>query len=92
MAKAKVEAELNNLFRESDGRQANATQREAEARTAISDRWQNATNERKLATVREGDTTEGAGRESGQTESRISQPDANSKPKSKAGIRRRWVM
>ena len=92
MSDGERDAELNNIFGEPDGRETNATQREAEARTAISDRWQNATNERKLATVREGDTTEGAGRESGQTESRISQPDANSKPKSKAGIRRRWVM
>ena len=50
----------------------NATQREAEARTETSGRRQNATNERKLATVREGGVTEDTGRESGQTESRVS--------------------
>ena len=92
MAKAKIEAELNNLFRESDGRQAIATQREAEARTAISDRRKNATNERELPAVREGDVTEDTGRESGQAESRVSQPDTDPNSKRKTGTRRRWVM
>jgi hypothetical protein len=81
MTDSEKDAELNNIFGEPDGRETNATQREAEARTAISDRRQNATNERELAAVREGDVTEDTGRESGQTESRVSQPDANPKQK-----------
>jgi hypothetical protein len=63
---SKKDAELNNIFGETDGRNTDATQREAEARTETSGRRQNATNERKLATVREGDTTEDTRRESGQ--------------------------
>ena len=81
MTDSEKDAELNNIFGEPDGRETNATQREAEARTAISDRRKNATNERELAAVREGDVTEDTGRESGQAESRVSQPDANPKPK-----------
>ena len=81
MTDSERDAELNNIFGEPDGRETNATQREAEARTAISDRRKNATNERELATVRQGDVTEDTGRESGQAEGRVSQPDANPKPK-----------
>jgi len=92
MSDGERDAELNNIFGEPDGRETNATQREAETRTAISDRRQNATNERELAAVCEGDVTEDTGRESGQTESRVSQPDAISEPKRKKGIRRLWVM
>lgn len=92
MSDGDKDAGLNNIFGEPDGRETNATQREAEARTAISDRRKNAANERELAAVREGDVTEDIGRESGQTESRVSRPGANPKPNRKEGIRRLWVM
>jgi len=92
MSDGERDAQLYNIFGEPDGRETNATQREAEARTAISNRRQNPTNERELATVREGDVTEDTGRESGQTESRVSQPCVNSKSKRKKGTRRLWVM
>ena len=92
MAKAKIEAELNNLFRESDGRQADAIERDGEAKAAISDSRQTDPDQRELATLRESNSKEDAGRTSGETESRVSQPGADPNSKRKTGTRRRWVM
>ena len=87
-----IAAELNKIFGESDGREGDATERDGEAPTAISDSRQTDTDQRELATLRESNSKEDAGRTSGETESRVSQPGADPNSKRKTGTRRRWVM
>ena len=92
MSDGEKNSELDNIFGESDGRQADAIERDGEAKAAISDSRQTDPDQRELATLRESNSKEDAGRTSGEPEGRVAQPYANSKPKMKAGIIRLWVM
>ena len=92
MTGVEKDAELDSILGESDGRQADATEREPKAMAKSYGRRQTTADQRELAALREDNSQNDAGRTSGETESRVSQPDAISKPKRKKGIRRLWVM
>ena len=92
MTGVEKDAELESIVGESDGRQADAIERDVEAKATISDSRQTDPDQRELATLREGNSKEDAGRTSGETEGRVSQPGADPNSKRKAGIRRLWVM
>ena len=92
MTDIEKDAELNNIFGEPDGKQAATTQREPKAMAKSYGCRQTTADQRELAALREDNSQNDAGRTSGETESRVSQPDAISKPKRKKGIRRLWVM
>ena len=79
MTGVEKDAELDSIVGESDGRQADATERDGEAKATISDSRQTDPDQRELATLRESNSKEDAGRTSGETESRIVDPDP--KPK-----------
>jgi len=62
-SEADKEAELDNVFGKSDGRQTATTDRKAETTPAIPDQGQTDTDQRELASLREGGDQENAGRE-----------------------------
>ena len=62
-SEADKEAELDEIFGKSDGRQSDGTDREAEAMAPSYGRGQTDTDERELASLREGGNQENAGRE-----------------------------
>ena len=64
MTEAEKDAELDNIFGASDGRQAATTEREGEAPAAIPDQGQADADQRELAPVRQSDSEENARRES----------------------------
>ena len=62
-SEADKEAELDEIFGKSDGRQSDGTDREAETTAAISDLGQTETAQRELASLREGVIQDDDGRE-----------------------------
>ena len=92
MTGVEKDAELDSILGESDGKQAATTQREPKAMAKSYGCRQTTADQRELAALREDNSQNDAGRTSGETESRVSQPSADPNSKRKTGIRRRWVM
>ena len=68
------EAELDNVFGESDGRQSDGTDRKAETTAAMADLGQTDTAQRELASLREGVIQEDDGREGSKATGELVQP------------------
>ena len=83
------EAELDEIFGKSDGKESDGTDREAETTAAIPDLGQTETDERELASLREGTIQEDDGREGSEDPGELVQPESRTLDENIAILRER---